>query len=73
MEELSSYPGFVTGKLFVKKGDYSKRRRVGNDASGWVQVRGIDQNDTLNKMYDIYHNFSIQVKEKDGIKYVKKV
>lgn len=40
LEDLMKMDGAIGGELFVKIGQYQKKRRVGNDASGWVQVLG---------------------------------
>ena len=72
LEDLKNFPGFIDGEMFVKKGDYSKKRRVGNDASGWVQVMGINEEDTLRKMTNIFDNFIIKTKEERGKIYEKK-
>lgn len=52
--------------MFAKVGEYQKKRRVGNDASGWVQVLGNDENETLQKMKKIYDNFEIEVSNDAG-------
>lgn len=72
LEELLQMDGVIGGELFAKVGEYQKKRRVGNDASGWVQVIGKDEFDTLEKMKKIFNNFEIEV-EKGGKKYVKKI
>ena len=72
LEELLQMDGVIGGELFTKVGEYQKKRRVGNDASGWVQVIGKDEFDTLEKMKKIFNNFEIEV-EKGGKKYVKKI
>ena len=58
--------GVIGGELFAKVGEYQKKRRVGNDASGWVQVLGNDENETLQKMKKIYDNFEIEVSNDAG-------
>lgn len=77
LEELMLMPGVVNGQLFTKVGDFQEKRRVGNDASGWIQVEGDNVQDTLSKMQYIYDNFYIEVEEKnkrdDVKKYVKKI
>ena len=60
LEELLKIDGVIGGELFAKVGEYQKKRRVGNDASGWVQVLGNDENETLQKMKKIYDNFEIE-------------
>ena len=70
IEELLKMDGVIDGKIFVKNGDFNKKRRVGNDASGWVQVLGENEFDTLQKMQNVYDAFEIQV---GGKKYVKKI
>ena len=72
LEELKKFPGYVNGQMFVKKGDYSKKKRLGNDASGWVQVMGTDEEDTLRKMTNIFDSFIIRTKEERGKLYEKK-
>lgn len=76
LEDLLSMNGVIDGQLFVKIGDYQKKRRVGNDASGWIQVEGISVKDTMNKMQNVYNQFNIEVyedtKRNDVKKYVKK-
>ena len=66
LEELLKIDGFIGGELFAKVGEYQKKRRVGNDASGWVQVLGNDENETLQKMKKIYDNFEIEVSNDAG-------
>lgn len=74
LEELLKMDGAIGGELFAKIGDYQKKRRVGNDASGWVQVLGENEFDTLQKMQKIYDIFEIEVSnDMGGKKYVKKI
>ena len=72
LEELLKMDGVIDGEMFVKEGDYREKRRVGNDASGWVQVEGKDEFDTLAKMQKVYDNFEIVAIQEGGKKYVKK-
>lgn len=73
LEELLKMDGVIGGELFTKIGDYQTKRRVGNDASGWVQVLGENEFDTLQKMQKIYDIFEIEVSNDiGGKKYVKK-
>ena len=66
--------GVIDGEMFVKTGDYQEKRRVGNDASGWVQVSGKNEFDTLRKMQAVYDAFEIvSLNEVGGKKYVKKI
>lgn len=74
LEELLKMDGVIGGELFTKIGEYQKKRRVGNDASGWVQVLGENEFDTLQKMKKIYDIFEIEVSnDMGGKKYVKKI
>lgn len=74
LEELLKMEGVIGGELFAKIGEYQKKRRVGNDASGWVQVLGENEFDTLQKMQKIYDIFKIEVSDDmGGKKYVKKI
>lgn len=74
LEELLKMDGVIGGELFTKIGEYQKKRRVGNDASGWVQVLGENEFDTLEKMQKIYDIFEIEVSnDMGGKKYVKKI
>lgn len=77
LSELLMMDGSINGQMFTEVGSYQEKRRVGNDASGWIQVEGIDVQDTLNKMQFIYDNFTIEVEENnkrnDVKKYVKKL
>ena len=74
LEELLKMDGVIGGELFTKIGEYQKKRRVGNDASGWVQVLGKNEFDTLQKMQKIYDIFEIEVSnDMGGKKYVKKI
>lgn len=74
LEELLKMDGVIGGELFAKIGEYQKKRRVGNDASGWVQVLGENEFDTLQKMQKIYDIFKIEVADDmGGKKYVKKI
>lgn len=61
LDELLLMDGVINGNLFVTVGDYQKKRRVGNDASGWVQIEGKSVYDTLTKMQNVYDNFDIVV------------
>ncbi len=74
LEELLKMDGVIDGEMFVKPGEYCEKRRVGNDASGWVQISGVDEFDTLRKMQAVYDAFEI-VSSDDigGRKYVKKI
>jgi len=76
LDELLEMDGVIRGQMFVKPGEYQEKRRVGNDASGWVQVAGIDENDTLCKMQNIFDSFEIETIKKEksegGKVYVKK-
>ena len=74
LEELLKMDGAIGGELFAKIGGYQTKRRVGNDASGWVQVLGENEFDTLQKMQRIYDIFEIEVSnDMGGKKYVKKI
>lgn len=74
LEELLKMDGVIGGELFTKIGEYQKKRRVGNDASGWVQVLGENEFDTLQKMQKIYDIFEIDVSnDMRGKQYVKKI
>ncbi len=74
LEKLMKMDGVIGGELFAKIGEYQKKRRVGNDASGWVQVLGENEFDTLQKMQKIYDIFEIEVSNDiGGKKYVKKL
>lgn len=74
LEELLKIDGVIGGELFTKIGEHQKKRRVGNDASGWVQVLGENEFDTLQKMQKIYDIFEIEVSnDMGGKKYVKKI
>ena len=50
LEDLLTMNGVINGEMFAKKGEYQKKRRVGNDASGWIQVVGEDQYETLEEI-----------------------
>lgn len=72
LEDILKMDGAIDGELFTTVGSYQKKRRVGNDASGWVQVEGENEIDTLSKMKNIYNNFIIQTEEERKVKkYVK--
>lgn len=74
LEELLKMDGVIGGELFTKIGEYQTKRRVGNDAAGWVQVIGENEFDTLQKMQKIYDIFEIEVSnDMGGKKYVKKI
>lgn len=74
LEELLKMDGVIDGEMFAKVGEYQKKRRVGNDASGWVLVIGENECDTLQKMQSIYDAFEIEVLDyKGGKKYVRKI
>ena len=65
LSELLQMDGVIGGEMFAELGKYQKKRRVGNDASGWVQVKGNDEKETLSKMIDIYDKFKIETIEKE--------
>ena len=74
LEELLKMDGVIDGEIFAKVGKYQKKRRVGNDASGWVLVIGENEFDTLQKMQSIYDVFEIEVLDyKGGKKHVRKI
>lgn len=74
LEELLRMDGVIGGELFAKIGEFQEKRRVGNDASGWVQVLGENEHDTLQKMKKIYDAFELEViNDTGGKKYVKKI
>lgn len=74
LEELLKMDGVIGGELFAKIGEFQKKRRVGNDSSGWVQVLGENEFDTLQKMQKIYDVFEIKVSNNlGGKKHVKKI
>lgn len=73
LEELLKYDGVIAGELYAQLGMYQQKRRVGNDASGWVQIVGEDEEETLKKMKKVFDEFVINVVEKErGYNYVKK-
>ncbi len=73
LEKLLKMDGVINGEMFAQIGQYQKKRRVGNDASGWVQVAGKDEKETLQKMESIYDEFEIEtIFESEDKKYVKK-
>lgn len=74
LEDLLNMDGVIDGEMFAEVGKYQKKRRVGNDASGWVQVKGIDEKDTLQKMQQVFDAFEIEVtKDKGAKQYVKTI
>ena len=76
LSELMKYEGVIGGELFVEVGKYQTKRRVGNDASGWVQVIGENEQETLKRMETIFNNYIIETEEekKEGVlKHVKKM
>ncbi len=74
LEKLLKMDGVIDGEMFVKIGDYREKRRVGNDASGWIQVSGKNEFDTLRKMQAAYDAFEIVSSNDIGVKkYVKKI
>ena len=73
LEELLKMDGVIAGEMFAKIGQNQTKRRVGNDASGWVQVLGKDESETFQKMKKVYDNFEIMTDIEMGEKkYVKK-
>ena len=74
LQELLKMDGVIDGEMFAKIGEYQKKRRVGSDASGWLQVSGKDETEVLNRIKTIFSNYEIETSlEKGGRKYVKKV
>lgn len=72
LDELLRMDGVIDGEMFVKTGDIQKKRRVGNDASGWIEVVGENEQITLQKMQSVFNNFKINSSlENGGKKYVK--
>lgn len=76
LDELLRMDGVIQGEMFAKIGEYQVKRRVGNDASGWVQVMGRNETETLTKMQSIFDKFVIEtdkdIKER-SVKHVKKI
>ncbi|MEF9985451.1 MAG: hypothetical protein RR404_03330 [Bacilli bacterium] len=74
LEELYKMGNVINGELFIKKGQFNKKRRVGNDSCGWIQVVGSDERESLQIMQNIYDNFKIVTKEElEKKRYVKKI
>lgn len=76
LEDLFQMDGVIAGKMFAQIGQYQKKRRVGNDASGWVQVLGKNEQETLKKIQIIFDNFEIEtdkIQKESGKVYVKKI
>lgn len=76
LDDLLKHDGVINGEMYARLGEYQIKRRVGNDASGWVQVMGTDEQDTLSKMQKIFDSFIIEtdeIKKESGKVYVKKV
>ena len=65
LEELLKIDGTINGEIYAEIGKYQKKRRVGNDASGWIQVEGVNENDSLKKMQYIYDNYIIETKKRE--------
>ena len=65
--------GVISGEMFAKVGEYQKKRRVGNDASGWVQVIGKDEEETLHRMQIVFDKFQIETEREKSRVYVKKI
>jgi len=72
LEELKMMDGVIGGEMFTNVGEYQTKRRVGNDASGWVQVLGRTTEETEAKMQKIFDDFKIEVKKGYVKKYEKK-
>ena len=74
LEKLLKMDGVIDGEMFVQTGDYREKRRVGNDASGWMQVASKNEFDTLKKMQAVYDAFEIvSSNDMGGKKYVRKI
>lgn len=76
LDELLKMDGVIQGEMFARLGEYQVKRRVGNDASGWVQVMGENETETLKKMQFIFDKFVIETDKdikKRGVAYVKKI
>lgn len=73
LEELLQMDGVISGEMFAKVGEYQKKRRVGNDASGWVQVIGKDEEETLHRMQIVFDKFQIETEREKSRVYVKKI
>lgn len=76
LDELLKMDGVIQGEMFARLGEYQVKRRVGNDASGWVQVMGTNEKETLKKMQSVFDKFVIEtdkdIKERGAV-YVKKI
>ena len=74
LDELMNMDGVIAGEMYATIGKYQKKRRVGNDASGWVQVMGKNEFDTLAKMQQVYDRFEIETfNSVGGKKYGKNI
>lgn len=72
LDEISKYDGYVMGKLFIEKGKYQEKKRVGTDASGWVIVESDSPYKTLSIMKKIFENYKIITNEEMEVHYVRK-
>lgn len=72
LKDLLKMEGVIDGEMFAQIGEYQTKRRVGNDASGWVQVMGKDEHETLSRMKKIFDNYIIRTEEEKVIANVKK-
>ena len=72
LEKLLKMDGVISGEMFAKVGEYQKKRRVGNDSSGWVQVIGKNEHETLEKMKNVFNEFQIETENERGKIYAKK-
>ena len=74
LNQLLAMDGVIDGRMFVQSGDFVKKRRVGNDASGWIQIIGENEFETLEKMQKVFDTFEIEVMdERREKRYVKKI
>lgn len=70
-DELKNMDGVINVKMFAKLGEKQMKRRVGSDASGWVQVLGSSETDTFEKIKKIFNNYIIET-QKEGVKIYEK-
>jgi len=62
-KELIAFNGVTECELYAEIGKYQRKRRVGTDCSGWLEVTGQDAYDVLKKMRTIHENYIIETEE----------
>ena len=73
LSDMLKVDGVIDGDMFCEVGDYQHKRKVGNDASGWIQAVGVNEKETLKILREVFNKFKIEVEDdKESKKVLKK-